>query len=47
MYMLRSPYVAKKSLKTINHGDGEKYPLTAEVLNSDAFMDDILTRTIS
>ena len=38
-----APYLATRSLKQLTIDDGEKYPLAAEVLNSNACMDDILT----
>ncbi|GFX06286.1 uncharacterized protein TNCV_505061 [Trichonephila clavipes] len=39
----RAPYLATRSLKQLAIDDGDKYPLAAEVIMSDVYMDDLLT----
>ncbi|GFX48488.1 uncharacterized protein TNCV_583871 [Trichonephila clavipes] len=36
-----SPYLATRSLKQLAIDDGDKYPLAAEVIMSDVYMDDL------
>ncbi|GFU94870.1 uncharacterized protein TNCV_820931 [Trichonephila clavipes] len=38
-----APYLATRSLKRLAIDDGDKYPLAAEVIMSDVYMDDLLT----
>ncbi|GFX19794.1 integrase catalytic domain-containing protein [Trichonephila clavipes] len=38
-----APYLATRSLKQLAIDDGDKYPLAAEVIMSDIYMDDLLT----
>ncbi|GFW06372.1 integrase catalytic domain-containing protein [Trichonephila clavipes] len=38
-----APYLATRSLKQLAIDDGDKYPLAAEVIMSDVYMDDLLT----
>ncbi|GFX60305.1 integrase catalytic domain-containing protein [Trichonephila clavipes] len=38
-----APYLATRSLKQLAIDDGAKYPLAAEVIMSDVYMDDLLT----
>ncbi|GFX61001.1 integrase catalytic domain-containing protein [Trichonephila clavipes] len=38
-----APYLATRSLKHLAIDDGDKYPLAAEVIMSDVYMDDLLT----
>ncbi|GFT63440.1 integrase catalytic domain-containing protein [Trichonephila clavipes] len=38
-----APYLATKSLKQLAIDDDDKYPLAAEVIMSDVYMDDLLT----
>ncbi|GFT27618.1 integrase catalytic domain-containing protein [Trichonephila clavipes] len=38
-----APYLATRSLKQLVIDDGDKYPLAAEVIMSDVYMDDLLT----
>ncbi|GFS49999.1 integrase catalytic domain-containing protein [Trichonephila clavipes] len=38
-----APYLARRSLKQLVIDDGDKYPLAAEVIMSDVYMDDLLT----
>ncbi|GFV60042.1 DUF1758 domain-containing protein [Trichonephila clavipes] len=38
-----APYLATRSLKQLAIDDGDKYPLVAEVIMSDVYMDDLLT----
>ncbi|GFW08038.1 integrase catalytic domain-containing protein [Trichonephila clavipes] len=38
-----APYLATRSLKELAIDDGDKYPLAAEVIMSDDYMDDLLT----
>ncbi|GFW57246.1 DUF5641 domain-containing protein [Trichonephila clavipes] len=38
-----APYLATRSLKQLAIDDGDKYPLAAEVIKSDVYMDDLLT----
>ncbi|GFS47662.1 uncharacterized protein TNCV_1973371 [Trichonephila clavipes] len=38
-----APYLATRSLKQLAIDDADKYPLAAEVIMSDVYMDDLLT----
>ncbi|GFS71583.1 DUF5641 domain-containing protein [Trichonephila clavipes] len=38
-----APYLATRSLKQLAIDDGDKYPIAAEVIMSDVYMDDLLT----